>query len=212
VANLKQIGLAMTMYADDRDDYYPPGFTGTAATDGDWALFIGPYVAKNQTSYGTGIPHPSKVFVCPSVNTPGGKLTRLTYSVHPALCGQPSFPTPFDGKTRRTKVTRVSEMVLVTDGNMGLPAGSPATAYNSEAIFGVPMVTPQQAYSASAADNDSPLIGAELVNNDPGNAAGLGYIRWRHARNKAANFLFCDGHVESLFQTQLRKKNVRYDP
>src|SRR5213593_3405441 len=44
VSNLKQIGLAISMYADDHEDYYPPGFVDKV---GDWDLFIAPYMAKS---------------------------------------------------------------------------------------------------------------------------------------------------------------------
>src|SRR5712671_4436651 len=52
VSNLKQIALAINLYADDRDDYYPPSYI---ATIGDWPLFIAPYMAKQQTSYAATI-------------------------------------------------------------------------------------------------------------------------------------------------------------
>jgi prepilin-type N-terminal cleavage/methylation domain-containing protein/prepilin-type processing-associated H-X9-DG protein len=216
VANLKQIGLAITMYADDNNDYYPYGYSGAAGTD--WELLIGRYVAKTKTTYTGAGSADSKVFICPSVQTPSGKTSRLTYSLHLALSvapgSAPPVPPPFpNGPVRRVKVVRPSEFVLAADGNLGVPQGaSPTTAFDAYASFGGAMISPLQQYVAGATDNDSPLQASELGNYDPGGSGNLGLIRFRHSRNKVANFLFCDGHVETLSQTQLKRRNLRYDP
>jgi prepilin-type processing-associated H-X9-DG protein len=42
--------------------------------------------------------------------------------------------------------------------------------------------------------------------------SGYGQIRWRHFGNHGANFLFVDGHVESLLTGQVHKRNFYYDP
>jgi prepilin-type processing-associated H-X9-DG protein len=166
-----------------------------------------------KTAYGSVLTN-SPVFICPTVQTPSGKKTRVTYSLHIALSSahNPVFPPPFNDPQRRTNVKRPSELVLAADGNLGQPAGAPSFAYDAYANFGMPMITPLQAYNASATDNDSPLPGSDLYNYDPANSISLGYIRWRHSGNKAANFLFCDGHGESLLQTQVKRRNLRYDP
>ena len=224
ISNLRQIGTAITLYADDHDDYYPPGFTGTAANQGDWTLFIGPYLAKTITTYGslTGNANgTSPVLVCPSAKTPSGLSTRTTYSCHIALMGKAAFDSNpglsmFGTHTRRSKVVRPSQLIIVTDGNLGQPAGAPATSFDALAIFGDgTLLTPQQPYDPTATDNDAPIPGSDLNNDlDPGaNANKLGWIRWRHSgKGKAANFLFVDGHVEQLFQNQVLKRNLRYDP
>jgi len=218
IANLKQIGVAIDMYADDNKDTYPFGYSNAAQAD--WELLVNPYIAKTKTTYTGPGSTDSKVFVCPSVRTPVGKVSRLTYSLHIALssyCQAPcALPAPWNGPQRRVKVARPSEFVLCTDGNLGVPAGAPANAYDAYASFGLSMAAPQQDYTQfTAADNDSPLIPADLGNYDPGTSPGsgnLGLIRFRHSGNKAANFLFCDGHVESLFQNQVKRRNLRYDP
>jgi prepilin-type processing-associated H-X9-DG protein/prepilin-type N-terminal cleavage/methylation domain-containing protein len=216
VTNLKQIGLAITMYADDNNEYYPYGYSGAAGTD--WELLIGRYIAKTKTTYTGAGSADSQVFICPSVRPPPGKKSRLTYSLHLALSVAPGSAPPVgppfpQGPVRRVKVSRPSEFVQCTDGNLGVPAGaSPTTAFDAYASFGGPMISPLQQYVAGATDNDSPLQASELGNYDPGGSGNLGLIRWRHSNNKSANFLFCDGHVETLFQTQLKRRNLRYDP
>jgi prepilin-type processing-associated H-X9-DG protein len=210
LSNLREIGMAISMYANDYTDHYPPAYI-PARTD--WQQLLCRYMGKCLIRYdGTAISS-NKAFICPSVLTPSGKTTRATYSLHIALTAYKlvEFP-PWDAPQHRTNVKRPSELVLATDGNLGQPAGAPSNAYDAYASFGIPMLTPLEAYSASAPDNDSPLRGSELVNYDPGTSANLGYIRWRHSGNQAANFLFCDGHGESLLQTQVKRRNLRYDP
>ena len=205
LSNLRQIGVAMAMYADDRDEYYPPGFI---ASYGDWSLFIAPYMSKKQTSYGSGSIDTSKAFICPTAK--GSTTTRLSYSAHIALCGKPGYPPPLDGQTKRSKVTRPAEMILVADGTLGLPAGG--TDWNASAILGEPMTTPQEAYNPSASDNGASIPDVGPNADSPGSSANVGFIRFRHGAGQSANFLFCDGHVESLAKTQVKKRNLRYDP
>ena len=212
LSNLREIGMAISMYANDNNDTYPFGYSAVAQTD--WTLLLCPYIGCSAPRYSGGPIYSNKVFICPSVRTPSGKKTRVTYSLHIALAFAPNniYPPPFNGPQRRVKVARPSEMVLAADGNLGVPAGAPTTAYDAYANFGMPMITPVEAYNASAPDNDSPLRASELLNYDPGSIGPLGYIRWRHSGNTAANFLFCDGHGESLSQTQVKRRNLRYDP
>jgi prepilin-type N-terminal cleavage/methylation domain-containing protein/prepilin-type processing-associated H-X9-DG protein len=54
-SNLKQIGLAIRMYAEDYDDFMP--FTMNAKGDTMWPDYVGPYVQKKSVS---------KVFICPT--------------------------------------------------------------------------------------------------------------------------------------------------
>ena len=212
VANLKQLGVAITMYADDNNDLYPFGYCASCAGPGvgtDWELLISPYVAKTKLNYSSAGSADSKVFICPSVRTPPGKTSRLTYSLHPALSA--STPNGVWIDARRSQVVRPSELVLATDGNLGVAQGEGPTAWDSYAGF-ITMLTPKQSFYGNysgAAGNDSPLQSVDLINSDAPTA--LGYIRWRHASNKMANFLFCDGHVETLGMSQLKNKNLRYD-
>jgi len=213
LSNLREIGMAISMYANDNNDTYPFGYKGGAAGT-DWQLLICPYMQKICKNTYSSVPTNSPVFICPSVQTPSGKTTRATYSLHIALSSahNPAYPPPFNDPQRRSKVARPSQLVLAADGNLGAPAGAPSNAFDAYASFGQPMITPLEAYNASAPDNDSPLRASELANYDPGTSVNLGFIRWRHSGNQAANFLFCDGHGESLLQTQVKRRNLRYDP
>lgn len=213
VANLKQIGMAVTMYADDNGDYYPPGYISGVS---DWSLTIAPYVAKSQGTYqNLGSITTSRVFVCPSVHTPGSDVTRVSYSAHPYLFGNSELScssTPgecFNVPKRQTSQSRPSELVLLADGNSGQNAGASPTNYDASALFGV--------YESSFifGGPGAPAPGSSLRATDfsYGETVGdQGRVCLRHNGNKAANFLFCDGHVETLQPGQLIARNFEYDP
>ncbi len=201
-SNMRQIGIALYMYADDFNDRYPPGYIQGYS---DWALLIGPYVSKSQTKYQAGTLNSSKVFVCPSVRPPNGRTSRLTYSGHQYY---------FDSTRTclRSRIVRASEIVLVAEGTLGQPNGAGNNAHDAFASFGAPMLSPEQAYDASKHDNDDPVDHYDIDNIDcPGSSGCQGYIRWRHYNNTGGNFLFCDGHVEFLGISQVKKRNLRYD-
>jgi prepilin-type N-terminal cleavage/methylation domain-containing protein/prepilin-type processing-associated H-X9-DG protein len=219
IGNLRQIGTAIMMYADDHEEYYPPSFIGSV---GDWSLFIAPYLAKsvrNYTQLGQVHGGTSPVFVCPSVRTPGGKTTRLTYSAHGALLGEPSaychlgsLGNQYRCPSQTTSIVRPAELILVAEGNLGQPIGATVTDYNADSGFGGLMRAPTIPITSTLLNKDEPISGVDLSNYDTGNGNDLGYLRWRHMGNKYGNFLFCDGHVESLTQSQVYNKNLMYDP
>ncbi|HUJ09334.1 MAG TPA: DUF1559 domain-containing protein [Verrucomicrobiae bacterium] len=205
VSNLKQIGLAINMYADDHEDYYPPGFVDTV---GDWPLFIAHYMAKNQTTYASTIDS-SKGFLCPSgVLRKPGLTIRLTYSAHTRLMPPSSIPTYT--LYRRSQVIRPSEVVLVTDGIQQdiFYSGDFDSAANFQGV-----AMSKTAYNPATADNILTSVALSRDNQDcSGCTASVGFLRFRHLGNKAANFLFCDSHVETLVYGRLKARNFMYDP
>jgi prepilin-type N-terminal cleavage/methylation domain-containing protein/prepilin-type processing-associated H-X9-DG protein len=56
LSNLKQIGIALTMYQSDYDSMYPPSQLGTGTNIVSWPSMIQPYIKNEQ------------VFVCPSTS------------------------------------------------------------------------------------------------------------------------------------------------
>jgi len=222
-SNLRQLGTAIMMYADDHENYYPPSYIQGY---GDWTLFVAPYLSKyaqNYTELAQVKNGTSPIFVCPSVRTPGGMITRTTYSAHGALVEDPTPDCPLGGATKgrcisqTISIVRPAELVLVAEGNLGQPRGAPSTEFDAESGFGGPMYAPNFSINSSfGVEYGSQPIGvehgADLTNYDPNNPNDLGYLRWRHEGNKVGNFCFCDGHVETLSQSQVLNKNLCYDP
>ena len=208
VSNLKQIGIAIAMYADDHDDYYPFGYT---ASIGDWPLTIASYMAKSRTSYaGTGPIDSSKAFLCPSGVQPGSYKNlpvRLMYSAHPTL--MPSSNSTGSNLYRRSRVSRPSEIILVGDGaqKTAYYAGDYDAAAEFDAVNQAFFAYPG---SSGAADKVMTSVGMAGSNTD--SDSGASYLRFRHSGNKVCNFLFCDSHVEGMVFGQVKQRNFYYDP
>jgi prepilin-type N-terminal cleavage/methylation domain-containing protein/prepilin-type processing-associated H-X9-DG protein len=209
VSNLKQIGIAIGLYADDYNDSFPLGYDKPDLTD--WHLLIGPYLAKSQTSYTTVGGTISPTFLCPSAQLipPPGTTVSLTYTAHRWMfvqagtpCGQlpPNLPCQY----LRSQCVRQSEVVMVFDGCQQSVADT--TTFNALACCD-PISDARTAVSVANSDKPEPID--QATNVDGPN--GVGYIRWRHYGNAGANFLFVDGHVESMLVGQLLRRNLRYD-
>src|SRR5579871_6065933 len=93
ISNLKQIGVAITMYADDWGDSFPTGYDNVNPTfSSDWSLIISPYLAKAKTTYGNGATS-SQTLICPAAQTPPkGRITKVTYMAHRAMFVQAPGP------------------------------------------------------------------------------------------------------------------------
>jgi prepilin-type N-terminal cleavage/methylation domain-containing protein/prepilin-type processing-associated H-X9-DG protein len=212
-ANLRQVGVAITMYADDNNDYYPPGYIQGVS---DWPLTIAPYVAKAQANYTTlATIGSSPIFLCPSVRTPGGDTTRICYSGHPYLFGASSLPCSGAGKCfnvskRQASQSRPSQVVLLADGTQGDPLGCSGGCFDAEALFQSVL---ESEYFLGESGAPQPMAALKSTDFAPSDTTMyMARIRLRHNSGKCANFLFCDGHVETLQAGQLLAQNFEYDP
>jgi prepilin-type N-terminal cleavage/methylation domain-containing protein/prepilin-type processing-associated H-X9-DG protein len=214
VANLKQIGVAIGMYADDYDDRLPIGWDAVS----DWALHISPYLSKNGTNFtslGTGA-QSSLVLVCPATNPQGGITTRLTYTAHAAMFVQAGTVTPLNWgpngvaitQYKRAQCVRQSDVVMIMDG---------CQQYTSSTEFDALATThlgngggPQDCSLIYGSSQASKPEESEPAVNNTDTTAGGGFVRWRH-QNNSANFLFVDQHVENLAAGQLLRKNFYFD-
>jgi len=227
IANLKQIGVAVGMYADDYDDRFPTGFDATQSTD--WDLLISPYLSKSATNYaslGASDANVSKVLVCPSAISAqqAGLPVRLTYTAHcilffgyPAISGLPAACP--ESTYRRGQCVRPSEVAMVWDGCQdptlqgvrGNSRDAAATSFISGAglkdTYSFCITAPPTPSAPNQPEPMNPSGNQNLMDN-PGSA---GCIRWRHGNN-SANFLFVDQHVENLAVGQILRKSFYYDP
>jgi prepilin-type processing-associated H-X9-DG protein len=176
------------------------------------------------------------VFKCPSVHTTTGEAPdkfTLHYTAHPRLMpgtDKNSLNIIIDPPTGKQlvpyklgKVKNSSEIVIIFDGTQyfgasGLwegnahPLGSGVDGWRMGVGggWGHAMLNP----SPASWDNN---MDASVDGGDNKDCFGWNgnqqNIRWRHARNNVANFLFCDGHVGALVyksqnKTELKRRNI----
>jgi prepilin-type N-terminal cleavage/methylation domain-containing protein/prepilin-type processing-associated H-X9-DG protein len=123
VSNIKQVALALNLYADDNNDTFPPGswwstdgfnFAGAGGgpTSSNWQRYIGvSYLGEARAQYSTPAGVGKSLMRCPSDNSVW--VTRVI-----AINGQssPAFPQCMGVTVRRHSAIRdPSELILVGD-------------------------------------------------------------------------------------------------
>lgn len=221
-SNLRQIGTAFQMYLMANEQSYPYGQDFVNPNKLGYRSVIPPYL---KTPSGTS------VWRCPNATLPlGGVHYSALAAVMPEVRGNYSNATP----RRLYGIGRVSEVVILFDGvqygmtgSDGGEAKHVATSLlNARTSSGVWTAT--GGYSATYPPNgrtlstivpgDPVLIGRnEELYDDPNQNGNYGHIRWReytgvrdaHPAKKAANFLFADGHVQTMRADQITFANIR---
>jgi prepilin-type processing-associated H-X9-DG protein len=160
--------------------------------------------------------------------TVGGDM--LHYSCHPRLMPDISYPTappadplhPADKRRQVYKigsVRRAADVVLIFDGSQVLIASNESRALsvayridNTAAGVSRFLSTPFLNFDDPFSDNGGTVQGQ--TNQDSPDFNGRdAQIRWRHMKNRVANFLYVDGHCESHNwkgpnQTDLLRRSV----
>jgi prepilin-type N-terminal cleavage/methylation domain-containing protein/prepilin-type processing-associated H-X9-DG protein len=205
LSNLHQVGIAISMYASDFNDYTPFSI-GPTVVDGTagsypWCAFLAPYtvriVGKSKT-----------VFVCPELPMllnvaayPGGERT---VAANPLIFGGPYIVGTYTGglkPCRLADIGKPSDVILVADSNQLADDNG-----SSEAWF--------QAYPFNKAAIPLGVQPTDLVPNPASNdnvdlphgGVGAGRVRYRHTNG--ANALMADGHVETIMHGSLKFGNV----
>lgn len=215
LSNLRQIGIAMNVYAVDyrnrlpfsivsnTHQTHPNGITGGFR----WEHALGPY-SEEALEADTG----SAIFRDPNATYP----EFYSYSVHERIMPRvtsgmdpnnlPSDKVPY----RIDDVTRPTEQLLVADAAQAEQGPSKAVANGSGAgyfIFGFynPSNPAHQGSVGVGPNVDGPL--------------GLGHFRWRQGNQTqgaqsgvAANFLSIGGNAETLPPEAVTHTRVRADP
>lgn len=194
LSNLKQVGLAIVMYADDHD-YYPPGRQAGVTQ---WELCLGSYLGKNESPLTPEAR--ARLFMCPSVNRQNNG-TVLNYSANPNVCKEITATT---GPVSATSIKRPSEVMVVADSIQYAADGS------SHAIFwGVQGSSGAFIYlnNGSPADADKPIpVGADTAAIYNVTDATGSNFRYRHSER--INGLMADGHAEGISKGKVRDKHV----
>ncbi len=194
VSNLKQIGLGITLYADDHE-YFPPGRQAGVTQ---WDLCVGTYVG--------GKPDPltpearTVLFSCPSAKA-GNNGLQLNYSANPNVCKE---ILPTTGPLAANALGRSADVIVVADAiQYNADGGSHAILWGVQGSSGSPIYWN---------DGDPASANARIplgVDKDEvfatGDAAGSNF-RYRHGDR--VNVLMADGHAEMMSKGQVRDGNV----
>lgn len=213
VSNLRQMSMAITMYTTDFGGRLPIGYCNSCGPGNnaeDWSQFITPYLPPGTNAYAAnnGGEITSHVFIDPNAH-PGG---TLHYSCQGLLMpyidkGLTAYPI--------VKAKRPAEEILIMDGcqvpNNNILWNVHATA---DALDGIcvdsPYTLPETSYEQSSLDTVGAIPAWPSGPNTDASTSG-GYIRWRQHNNRAADFLFLDGHVETRTPQQVLIKNLQVE-
>ena len=115
--NLRQIGLALLMYADDHDDYMPSDGEQQDGLIKPWHWMIGSYLDVDESVLNNGTEEGKDIFLCPSapkdVDYFNREYTGCQYAYNAAVAGGVWFG---DGEwTRLSTILNPSETVMVCD-------------------------------------------------------------------------------------------------
>ena len=116
ISNLKQMGIALALYVDENDGYFPIAKSVTATGDDlNWTKTLGSYLPRQGQS---DTSKANKVFVCPS--TRYGNLTKdalsRTYAATGTLMGLTSSSTDADLPRKATPMLTPTETLVVAEG------------------------------------------------------------------------------------------------
>lgn len=207
-SNLRQIGLAFAMYAQDNHGYLPPVDNYTTFAYGTWwAQRLLPYVGnKDPQPYLRNVAVGVTILQCPSAD-PALTAARdqPTYALnYPGVFAMSQAPTPvvtgvtsilFLGSLKLNKVPL--DVFLAADGQNNYDL----SGYNNSdtrSYGGAQIGNPNAGYWPINTDTDGDGI-ADSSSGEILPSGGLGpYNGFAPRHNKAGNFLFRDGHVERI--------------
>jgi prepilin-type N-terminal cleavage/methylation domain-containing protein/prepilin-type processing-associated H-X9-DG protein len=213
LSNLRQVGLAIRMYAGDNRDLMPSGeWTGwTAAPENDsvrWYTLVNPYIGgKGNTWISTGIsagtPTLSRAFLCAGAKV---QMGYVHFSSNPIVMGRKSEFTAKPGipHLKMGDLRPASNLVLAMDAVQNINSGNvQAVAFMMDSgspfwgRFGTGGISKSQRYRV-----------VPLETNREGTATPpLGLIRWRHLNDRGMNAVFADGHAKTNRQGDLLEDN-----
>jgi prepilin-type processing-associated H-X9-DG protein len=174
LSNQKQVGLAISMYAQDYDETFP--YSYFQVTDQWWEDVVNPYIkATNKGG----------VLTCPSAPSAG-----FAYSLNDALSGK-----------SLAYASRPADTILTADAVQGPKLRDKVTGLNRANPWFSYTVVGQEALwnpapnfkTGTKADPNAVLV-PDLPDEDTDKALGL--ARFRH--NEGANHSFADGHTKYI--------------
>ncbi|QDU33476.1 hypothetical protein KS4_15240 [Poriferisphaera corsica] len=209
LSNERQMGIGFAAFSMANDDFLPWGWYWIDSDGSDWTIEISGYINSSNSTYETG-GKSNPVFQCPS----GLDIGDKHYTGHPILLPSLGWGIP-DDKVRYDSQRRTTEIMIIADGTQIPNPGSiyedgnaRANAYN---VFNGDNLTLSNRdnwlYRSSKTDSDD-VVDMGPNTDDYGSE---GYLRFRHASEKACNMLFLDGHASTVQENDFVLKNIRLD-
>lgn len=193
INNLRQIGIAVALYGDERG-HYPWAFEGGT----DWSYTIQPYLQKaNGLTYGTTqhnmrspvIQCPTRAYKPTNIVSSYGMFERLAGNkADVAMRDPPTYPRLYPFPERPTEVFLVADAAQ-DEGILGGEARAGIHAYGMQIDY-------------------TPATAETLMGMSPNDDFIVRRLRFRHKDDTLANFLFVDGHVASIRVDNVRRKNI----
>lgn len=212
VGNLQQIGYGMSSYLAITGSF--PASYGDAPIDTHWAGVLTQHMGGMAYGVAGGVPTGQNLpaFQCPDAKVENSGTSRRYehYSAHRML--MPAFLTGTgwtDPSYRRIWVKRPSEVIMIADAPQSNTADASGSTGNAQPWFWNTDVT-SEVYDRDDTDNHDP-IDPDVWEQDVDTTDNLGTFRFRHAREMSGNFLFIDGHVDSINPGMIENRNIRVD-
>jgi prepilin-type N-terminal cleavage/methylation domain-containing protein len=190
ISNLKQVGVALTMYVDDNNGYWPiVSYTDVYGNSIDWCKELYPYLPQkgSDINHGVNTAAANQVFICPSTTFPKVALSDVTrsYAATAVMSGLNGNNLTVTIARKATPMIHPSETPLVCEAKQEYPLAAPTANYYS--FSNVPWTLS----SAQGAQRD--LL--------TGNPAQMSELDFRHGSHNIMNFLYGDIHAASYTYT-----------
>jgi len=207
-SNLRQIGLAVQLYASERNRL-PPSVNGGPSRGGEaegvtWVQALRPFMGStNDQDF--HVSSNSPVVVCPGrVLVPEDDGNQPTYSANMAVMPDMSAANsahPDAKMLRPSDVLRPSQVILVGDGIQRPLGGSDGGSAYAHLFDIAGVYTPAEWFSASRADEAIP-VGSD--------GDGINEAQFRYRHGERANVVFVDAHVASFRKGEILWRHLRY--
>ncbi len=201
-SNLRQIGLAIQIYGNERG-FYPPTQAIAGGPSGEaggqvWVQFLRPYFGSTGNGNNIAEGARSGLAVCPSrtIIPTEANFNRSSYSAHPRVMpNEADIGTGASSKklVRMGSIPRPSEVILMADGPQQAHGGAHSNFYS---------ITAADSTTTNASAAHEPITTAGDV--DP--ATG-GHLRYRHSGD-TLNVVFVDGHVGTFKKGEVLNRHV----
>jgi prepilin-type N-terminal cleavage/methylation domain-containing protein/prepilin-type processing-associated H-X9-DG protein len=239
LSNLHNMALAMSMYTNQNHGEFPfsTGASDSAGNAIHWGALLSQVMGIGNgtivSASNANTVSSRAIFLCKDASTYGNNVPLNEYSAHPLLMPNVSLTYPavsawgsLQNQQREpyhiNRITTPGDIVMIWDGVMSTSDNS-----TSPDSFSLDLQRITNTNSAPATYLLAPYCQVNNINlgasvdggpntddtSDSTTDRIYGNIRWRHLSNKAANFLFVDGHCATIrytseLNTGLYRRNI----